>query len=243
MAFDLIARTRAFRDEVETLRFPENLIVYDPLVYAWDLHEQYLNRYARPSAPILFLGMNPGPFGMAQDGVPFGEIGAVTGFLRLFGMVGQPSRQHPKRPVLGLSCPRSEGSGRRLWGYLRDRYGTADRAADHVAVMNYCPLVFMDAGPTGKNVTPDKLPRASQEALEEICDRYLRDCLDNWFASPLLVGVGKYAEAKLAGVAPAGRKVDAIIHPSPANPRANKGWAGEVDKKFASWIASGLVEA
>ena len=32
---------------------------------------------------VVFLGMNPGPFGMAQVGVPFGEVAAVRDWLRI----------------------------------------------------------------------------------------------------------------------------------------------------------------
>ena len=230
----LIERTRRFRDEVEALSFPESLYVYNPLVYAWDLHQEFLERYCRQDARMLWLGMNPGPFGMAQDGVPFGEVGAVRGYLHMDGTVRQPLRMHPKRPVLGLACKRSEGSGKRLWGYLAARWPDPMEMARHVMVLNYCPLVFMDAGPTGKNVTPDALPVRCRQALEEVCDRYVRDVLD-WSQAPMLVGVGKYAGEKLARLAPPGRHVGTIVHPSPANPQANRGWDALVDAALVSF--------
>ena len=62
---------------------------------------------------VVFLGMNPGPFGMAQTGVPFGEIPAVRDWMGLRGKVGKPDLEHAKRPVEGLDCQKSEVSGRR----------------------------------------------------------------------------------------------------------------------------------
>lgn len=43
--------------------------VYNPLEYAWDTHRCYVEKYCRSGQSILFLGMNPGPFGMGQTGV------------------------------------------------------------------------------------------------------------------------------------------------------------------------------
>jgi len=42
--------------------------------------------------------MNPGPWGMAQTGVPFGEINAVKDWLGINAEVDKPQKQHPKRP-------------------------------------------------------------------------------------------------------------------------------------------------
>ncbi|NXT22122.1 SMUG1 glycosylase, partial [Syrrhaptes paradoxus] len=84
--------------------------VYRPLDYAWEPHCDYVRRYCRGPKSVLFLGMNPGPFGMAQTGVPFGESWHVREWLRVVGGVQKPPSEHPKRPVLGLSCQRSEVS-------------------------------------------------------------------------------------------------------------------------------------
>lgn len=234
----VVERTLQLRSAVEALEFPASLYVYDPLVYAWDLHRAYLENYVRRDAPLLLLGMNPGPFGMAQDGVPFGEVHFVKDFLHLDGAVGRPTREHPKRPVQGLSCTRSEPSGKRLWSFLADRFGTARRYADSCAILNYCPLVFMDAGPTGRNVTPDKLPKDLRVRLERLCDGYLAD-LVAWSHARLLVGIGAYATKKLEAVA-SGRPVDTLLHPSPASPLANRGWAQAAKAKFDAWEREGF---
>ena len=43
--------------------------VYNPLDYASETHSDFVLKYGNGLKKILFLGMNPGPFGMAQNGV------------------------------------------------------------------------------------------------------------------------------------------------------------------------------
>jgi len=43
--------------------------IYNPIEYAIEPHKQFLHRYCSDYKEILFLGMNPGPYGMAQTGV------------------------------------------------------------------------------------------------------------------------------------------------------------------------------
>ena len=136
---------------------------YNPLDYAWDVHRKWLERYGKGTKEVLFVGMNPGPFGMVQTGVPFGEVAAVRGWLDLGGRIRSPEHVHPKRPVEGFACTRSEVSGRRLWGWVRDRFGSAEAFSRRFFVANYCPLVFMEA--SGRNRTPDALPAREREAL------------------------------------------------------------------------------
>ncbi len=47
--------------------------VYNPLSYAKHNHNLYLETYGVGPKEVIFLGMNPGPWGMAQTGVPFGR--------------------------------------------------------------------------------------------------------------------------------------------------------------------------
>jgi single-strand selective monofunctional uracil DNA glycosylase len=222
-------------DRVDRLRFsPPVAFVYNPLAYARAAHEAYLTRHARQGVGALLLGMNPGPFGMAQTGVPFGEVEAVSGWLGLgdAGPIGRPRREHPKRPVEGLACRRSEVSGRRLWGWARARYGTPARFFARFLVLNYCPLVFMQAN--GANLTPDKLPRIVREPLFAACDEAL--CAAAlWLGPRAVVGVGAFAEAR-AREALAGQDLvlGRIPHPSPASPQANRGWDKQVDAALSS---------
>ena len=103
---------------------------------------------------VVALGMNPGPFGMAQTGVPFGEVAVARDWLGVAAPVTKPAREHPKRPVEGFACARSEVSGARLWGAVRAHWKTPARFFAEAFVLNYCPLVFMTT--SGRNLTPDK---------------------------------------------------------------------------------------
>ena len=223
---ELVARTKRFSDEVDTLTFTFPGYVYNPLSYAWKMHAAYLCRFVHERVHVFFLGMNPGPFGMAQTGIPFGEIGAVRDWMQLSHPIGKPLQEHPARPVRGLAIGRSEVSGKRLWSLMARRFGSPERFFATHAVMNYCPLVFIDEGKTGKNVIPEKLPKQERAALEACCDRYLDDVVALVRPSHL-VGIGRYAERKLHGTVDRlgmPTTVTSIIHPSPGNPQANAGW-------------------
>ncbi|MGO9307747.1 MAG: uracil-DNA glycosylase family protein [Spirochaetia bacterium] len=226
----LVAASRVLARKAGGLRFgPPVSYVYNPLVYARAPHEAYLAGYAEAPKRIVFVGMNPGPWGMAQTGVPFGEVRAVRDWLGISGAVRAPINAHPRVPVRGFACPRSEVSGRRLWGLFQAVYGSAEMLARDAFVSNYCPLMFLDEA--GKNVTPDRVSRQDQAALFPFCDRFLRVVIDilrpQW-----LVGVGVFAERRIRAVvqsAPnAAVRITSITHPSPANPRSQKDWAGQV---------------
>src|SRR5436305_14554698 len=101
----LIRAAQTLRAAVNKLTFaPPVTHVYNPLDYAWAAHEMYLRRYANSRKRILFLGMNPGPFGMAQTGVPFGQIAAVRDWLGIQARIDRSPDEHSKRPVLGFDC-------------------------------------------------------------------------------------------------------------------------------------------
>jgi single-strand selective monofunctional uracil DNA glycosylase len=214
--------------ELAPLRFAAPVThVYNPLVYARAAHFAYLERYAATSKRVVYLGMNPGPFGMAQTGVPFGEVSLVRDWLGISASVDKPAHEHPKRPVLGFECARSEVSGARLWGALKERYGEPDAFFAHAYVANYCPLVFMED--SGRNRTPDKLLPKERALLYAACDQHLCTLID-LLEPKYVIGVGKFAEDR-ARAALAGKPVEigAIPHPSPANPAANRGWIKQVD--------------
>ena len=196
---------------------------YNPLNYARRTHEAYLKAYARPGIEVMFVGMNPGPWGMAQTGVPFGEVAIVRDWLGIDGPVAKPVHEHPKRPIQGFACTRSEVSGARLWGWAREQFKTPDAFFSRFFVHNYCPLCFMEEG--GRNFTPDKLPKAEREYLFAACDDAL-GALSAHLKPGLIVGVGGFAEARIRAALPdyPGR-IGRILHPSPASPAANRGWA------------------
>ncbi len=205
--------------------------VYNPLDYAARPHDEYLRRYATGRKRVLFLGMNPGPFGMAQTGVPFGEVQRVRDWLGIEAQVGRPAREHPRRPVRGFACPRSEVSGARLWGAIAAHFGTPERFFARATVANYCPLLFIEQ--SGRNRTPDKLPAGEREPLFAACDRHL-ERLVALLEPSWVVGIGAFAQRRASAVFADGRvKVAGVLHPSPANPRANRDWIGEARRDLA----------
>ena len=223
----LVAISSELSARVDALAFPSVSFVYNPLVYARAPHEAYLERWgAHSPREVVMLGMNPGPFGMAQTGVPFGDVAMVRNFVGVTGPVGKPSREHPLRPVAGFACARSEVSGTRFWGWARDRFGTAERFFDRVFVANWCPLVFMEA--SGRNRTPDKLPASERAELFAACDAALARVVEV-LRPRLVVGVGRFAERRARVALGAGVEISWITHPSPASPAANRDWPGIVD--------------
>ena len=229
---DLVDVSRALSKRVGAMRFgPPVAYVYNPLEYAAEPHEAYLTRFGTKRGRIVLLGMNPGPFGMAQTGVPFGEVAAVRDWMKISGKVGKPSPEHPKRPVLGLECPRSEVSGARLWGWARERFGSARQFFSRFFVINYCPLVFMEG--SSRNRTPDKLAAEERAELYAACDAGLLDTI-TVLAPKMIVGIGAFACKRAQKVVgdhdlPIGQ----ILHPSPASPKANRGWAEAAEADFA----------
>jgi single-strand selective monofunctional uracil DNA glycosylase len=198
--------------------------VYQPLEYAWPAFAAYVERYARPNVDAVWLGMNPGPFGMAQTGVPFGEVAAVRDWLGICAPVTPPKHQHPRRPILGFDCPRSEVSGRRVWGLAKDCYATPEAFFSQHFILNYCPLAFVEAG--GANRTPDKLPAGEREPLFAACDHALLTVI-RLIRPRWLIAVGGFAESCARRVlADEPIQFARIPHPSPANPAANRDWAG-----------------
>lgn len=231
----LIEATATLRDRLRGLSFSDPVSqVYCPLEYAWEPAKLYLERYGASRKRVIFLGMNPGPFGMAQTGVPFGEIPAVRDWMGIQAPVEKPDHEHPKRPIDGFACPKSEVSGRRLWGLFADRFGTATSFFEQHFVVNYCPLVFMSA--TGANITPDKIPAAEIAPVDAACDAHLATVLHH-LAPEWVIGVGAFAEAKLARAiehlgATQTIRLGRVLHPSPASPAANRGWAEAATKQL-----------
>jgi single-strand selective monofunctional uracil DNA glycosylase len=218
---------------VEQLTFaPPVTHVYNPLRYARAAYDEYVRRYGHGPKEIVLLGMNPGPWGMAQTGVPFGEVTAVRQWLGIETEIGKPAVEHPKKPVNGFACTKSEVSGRRLWGWARSRFGRPEKFFDRFFVANYCPLLFMESG--GRNRTPDRLRAGEKNELFPACDRALLQTLA-LLQPRLVLGVGKFARER-AAVALAGLDVavGGITHPSPANPKANRGWEQLVTNELAT---------
>lgn len=227
----MISAANALRDAVNDLKFGAPVAyVYNPLDYAWKAHRSYLSKFADAKKKVVMMGMNPGPFGMAQTGVPFGEIAAVRDWMGINVPVGKPPKEHPKRLIEGFACAKSEVSGRRLWGLFAERYPAAeDFFRDHF-VLNYCPLVFMEE--SARNLTPDKIPRAKAKQLFAACDDHFRRALEilqpEW-----AIGVGGFALKRIESIlGESPIRTGTILHPSPASPAANKGWSAKASSQL-----------
>ncbi len=221
---------RTLAAHCERLPRPDGVAaIYNPLIYARRPWERYLTRFAAAPKRIVYLGMNPGPWGMAQTGVPFGEVAAVRDWMGIVEAVDSPEDVHPKRPIQGFSCPRSEVSGRRLWGLFAERCSSAATFFADQFVLNYCPLVYMET--SGRNLTPDKLPVAYRNELYSVCDAALRDALA-YLNPEWVIGIGAFARNRLERLEVSGVTIGQILHPSPASPRANRGWAQEATRQL-----------
>jgi single-strand selective monofunctional uracil DNA glycosylase len=229
----IITAARDLSAACNTLTFADPVAyVYNPLDYAWPAHEQYLHLAGATPKRVVFLGMNPGPFGMAQTGVPFGEVAAARDWLGINAPISKPAREHPKRPIDGLACTRSEVSGRRLWGLFSERFATPEKFFTNHFIINHCPLAFMED--TGRNRTPDKLPAAESGPLMDACDSHLRRVVQilepEW-----LIAVGGFAEKRATeALSKMDVRVGKILHPSPASPAANRGWAEQATAQMTA---------
>lgn len=235
LRMNLVDISRKLAKAVSKLRFaPPVSHVYNPLDYAWAPHRAYLERWGPGRKQVLFLGMNPGPFGMAQTGVPFGDVPMVRDFVGVGhgaeARVQSPARAHPRRPVQGFACTRREISGTRFWGWAQSRFETPQNFFERFFVANYCPLVFMDEG--GRNITPDKLPAGERASVNAVCDEALA-AIVRVLEPEWVIGVGVFAEKRAQEtLAAANVKVGCILHPSPASPAANRDWPGQVEAQL-----------
>ncbi|XP_065566031.1 single-strand selective monofunctional uracil DNA glycosylase-like isoform X1 [Artemia franciscana] len=213
--------------------------IYNPVDYARVPHEIFVTKFCKETISTLLIGMNPGPWGMVQTGVPFGEVSIVRDWLNIIGEVIKPANEHPKRPILGFQCHRSEISGKRFWAFLRDLSGTPERLFETLFMYNYCPLSFMKI--SGKNVTPPELKLTERKILLSLCDAALLEVIKVLRPKSLLC-VGNFVFKQVSGVVKKANldvKVGLLMHPSPINPRANKNWAEEAKKTFDQLGISG----
>ena len=225
------ARTLAHETAGLTLDTPSH--VYNPLIYAWAAHQEYLQRYGGKRGRVLLLGMNPGPWGMAQTGVPFGDVAMVREWFRIDAQLGSVlPEQHPKYPILGMACHRNEGSGSRVWGWAEERIGSPEDFFARFFVWNYCPLLFIR---DGRNLTPEHLNAHDAAAVMEVCDRALAAAI-RALAPSAVVGIGRYAERRATALLGADADVHYLPHPSPANPAANRHWPELAEQALKPWL-------
>ena len=197
----------------------------NPLDHARDPHALMLHKYLNGEKKLLFLGMNPGPWGMCQTGIPFGEVQSCVHFLKIKASVKTPKYFHPKRPIHGFDCQRREVSGERFWKLFQEVCETPETFFMNSFVYNHCPIAFMKE--SGKNVTPPELPKNLRNCIVNACDIALIKIIE-LLKTQMVIGVGKFSEKIVKSLVKQGRldvKVGFLMHPSPINPIANKGWA------------------
>ena len=222
----MISLYKAMSEELSALSLSFDGVIYNPLDYARDNFAAFLEMSLEYTPKTAFLGMNPGPYGMTQTGVPFGDIEAVKGYLGINGQVGKPVVESGSKKITGMETTRREGSGKRFWT-MAEAYGRKEEFFSVAAVLNYCPLCFIDGN---TNITPDKLPSDDRKKLYPICDSYLQRALDIIMPSSV-IAIGRFSEAALK------RTWDGntifFPHPSPLNPSASAFWdSGDALKEF-----------
>ncbi|MBG30674.1 MAG: single-stranded DNA-binding protein [Opitutae bacterium] len=229
-AKNLLQVTQDLLDDLDKLEFsPPVAVTYNVLRYAWRGYRAYLEKFGNGPKRVLFLGMNPGPWGMAQTGVPFGEVASVRDWMKIKAIIDRPEFEHPKRPILGFSCEKSEVSGRRLWGLFAEKFDSAQAFFLEHLVINYCPLVFMEE--SGRNLTPDKLSAKEAIPLHAVCNMYLSK-ITEIIQPKWVIGVGVYAEKRAKQALGPNYKFGRILHPSPASPAANAGWTERAESQL-----------
>ena len=227
---EIIALSKRLSEELHEAVFSFSGIIYDPLSYAWDNHEAFLHLSCREGQRVLFVGMNPGPYGMMQTGVPFGEIDAVRSYLGIRGSVGKPEHESPLKPIEGMNVRRHEVSGRKFW-QMAAGYGSKEEFFAVASVWNYCPLVFIDGS---RNVTLPELCKEDRRTVESICDRYLASAMAALGISRA-IALGRYAEKRLK--AAGCTDVTVFPHPSPRSPSSTAFWdSGEALRRFREAI-------
>ena len=86
---------------------------------------------------------------------------------------------------------------------------------------------------SGSNLTPDKLKTPEARPLLVACDRALCRTVE-YLMPEHVVGVGRFAADRASiALAGLGLPVGAITHPSPANPKANRGWEARLPPSSA----------
>jgi len=146
--------------------------------------------------------------------------------------VGPPDHEHPKRPVDGLDCDRNEVSGSRLWGWAEERFGEADDFFERFYVHNYCPLLFLEE--SGRNRPPSRMKVAQRRKLTPACDHALRQIVD-YLDPDYVLGIGNFARDRIQRVydeEDVDFEIGVVLHPSPASPKANQGWAEQAEDEL-----------
>jgi len=142
--------------------------VWNPGLYGEPWHSRFRRCYPPAARPLVLFGLNPGPYGMAQTGIPFTDIRRLVSALP--ALVAELRNAGKRLEVPGLapvSLPpylsrTFEASSVRVYRFLERSWGDAERGWREVVAANPCPLLFIDTE-TGKNRTPaDLRPRLAR---------------------------------------------------------------------------------
>jgi single-strand selective monofunctional uracil DNA glycosylase len=164
--------SRRFAPLARSIARATGWLVLDPSRYGERWHAPFRRLYPPRARPLLVFGLNPGPYGMAQTGIPFTDLKRLAqGLPRLAAELAR-SGERLSLPGLAPSSLQPfltrtfESSSVRVHRFLRLAHGSAERAFREVVFVNPCPLLFIDRA-LGENRTPADLPRALRAGVDE----------------------------------------------------------------------------
>ncbi|XP_022920876.2 single-strand selective monofunctional uracil DNA glycosylase-like [Onthophagus taurus] len=201
--------------------------IYNPLEYAWKPHSTFVKTYCKGTKDVLFLRINPGPWGMCQTGIPFGEVNISKEWLKMNGEVEKPKNECPKKQIKGFECHRSEQSGKRFYGFFKNLCRTPEVFFKNAFVYNFCPLSFMEKEEEGKrcaNITPDKLKGQIKKDLENICGKTLVNIL-KLLDVKIIVAVGRYTEKQAVKIIQESQLDIEVIYMRHPSRMAGRNWS------------------
>ncbi|KAI4467116.1 single-strand selective monofunctional uracil dna glycosylase [Holotrichia oblita] len=230
----LLKHANGLNEKLSNLSFNKPVeYIYNPVEYAFDMYEAFIRKFCNEEKKILLLGMNPGPWGMAQTGIPFGEIKMVKEWYRIEAKINKPAIECPDRPIMGLNCHRSEISGKRLYEFFKKVSDTPENFFKNTYLYNYCPLAFM-MKQNGKNITPAQLKGSVKKELEEHCNDTLLQVLST-LNTEIIIALGKYVKDQAESILRAHNidhiQVIYLLHPSPQIP-GNQNWGTKAQKSY-----------
>jgi hypothetical protein len=196
--------------------------------HALPAYEAFLERYyADAHPPVAAIAMNPGKFGAVQTGIPF------TDWPR--GLELLPDLDKLVDRSVGLPNPNREQSGRRVYGWGLQRFGSYQELFRHVLFMLTCPVAVLEGQGTRVNNVPlDQLPRREAQRCLDLIVRRVPALLKAAQPKGMLL-LGAYAEGvwsalQAEGQAPA---IPAVKGLHPAAHMPDPAW---IERTDATWL-------
>jgi Uracil DNA glycosylase superfamily. len=223
MSLEAITREFCLATE-ELFPFKEEMISVNVFSYAIDPFLEYLEKAERGSVRTLYLGMNPGPYGMYRTGIPFCDFVTKREFLKITASVDETFIDVDAVRGEKPDEKRREVSGMRLWGLFESVYHSPERFFSSSLVLSYSPLIFFRSEGRRANIALSDVKSLDRKRIEKVSDEFLKRYIKE-LKCDTLVGIGDYAHRALVRCSD-GERLLKIAHPSPANPAANGDWAG-----------------